>query len=601
MSLFRSVPASNPSVKKAHFSFSTMKSLLISSCLLLTLAACGGGGSSASGNFDGTGGPAPGTGGGGGVPPAPTPAAYKIGTGSGGTYQDGIISASDTDLEAGEAITLRVNVVTAENEVPTAPFTISFTSPCVATGLAVLGTQTIVTQGLFSITYTNNGCSGEDIVTARIVENGDTATVKLTLREAQVLSVSFVSTTANQLSLAGIGGNETAELTFKVTGAQGSAVAGKLVNFTINSQVGGASILAGRESGLTDQNGEVRTILKSGTIAGPVNVKAIHAETGRQGLSGDITISTGVAESSRFSMSYSPQNPPKAFNTDGITVSITIIASDAFGNNPPDGTRVSFVAPESGNIENSCALVDGACTVTWRSSAPRPADGRLEVIAYTDGAEDFVDRNGNSVYDIQDLPGLDLGEPFADENENGMYDQPLGEYFFDTNQNGVKDTGNGLWDGPCLSKVDSSAICTGNDTVIIYSTVTIVMSNNTADIFEFGDFPAVGDTISVSPGTSLSLGDLFLADSNILADAAGGNPLPLGTTLSFALQGTSTGLTLENSSTETIPNTIYPTGPYGATIVAAPVATSTGARLVLTVQVPGVSARQFSWPIEVTP
>jgi hypothetical protein len=31
-----------------------------------------------------------------------------------------------------------------------------------------------------------------------------------------------------------------------------------------------------------------------------------------------------------------------------VTVTLSIIASDASGNNPTDGTRVSFVAPESG-------------------------------------------------------------------------------------------------------------------------------------------------------------------------------------------------------------------------------------------------------------
>jgi hypothetical protein len=600
MPQFRSVTSNSSAIKSVYSSFSSLKSLVISSCLLLTLAACGGGGSSASGNFDGTG--SGGTGGTGGGTATPNPATYKIGTGSGASFQDGIISTSDADLDAGESTTLRVNVVTLSNDVPTTTFTVNFTSSCIATGLARLGAQTVVTPGLVSVPYTNNGCSGEDIVTARIVENGDTATVKLTLRAAQVISVAFARSTFDQLSLAGIGGNETAELTFKVTGAQGSAVAGKQVNFSVNTQAGGASILAGRETGITDQLGEVRTILKSGTIAGPVNVKAIHVETGRQGLSGDIIISTGVPEASRFSLSYAPFNPPNAFNNDGVTVTISVIASDTFGNNPPDGTRVSFVAPEGGNVQNSCLLVNGACSVNWRSTSPRPADLRVEVIAYTDGAEDFIDRNGNSVFDISDGrgPGQDLGEPFADEDENNAYNP--GDYFFDTNRNGVWDAGNGLWDGPCLSKVDATAICIGNDTVVIYNTITIVMSTDTPRFLSLGNFPAPGSNIVLQQGASVSLSNMILADNNTAAISLGSNPLPLGTKIAFSIDGA--GAKLQGFTSDNVLNSTSPTGPYGTTIVAnpvvAPAVLPSGVRLLLNVDLPSGIKWQYSWPIIIT-
>jgi hypothetical protein len=307
-----------------------------------------------------------------------------------------------------------------------------------------------------------------------------------------------------------------------------------------------------------------------------------------------MTISTGVPVDSRFSLSYGPFNPAGAFNIDGIEVSLSIIASDVFGHNPTDGTRVTFVAPESGNIQNSCLLVNGACTVTWRSTAPRVVDGRVEVIAYTDGAEDFTDNNGNSVFDSADILSGDLGEPYADENESGAYD--LGEFFFDTNQNGVRDIGNGLWDGPCLSKVDPAALCSGNDTVVIYKTVTIVMSDNTAQILSLGTFPAPGNVITLQEGTSISLTGLILSDSTSI------NPLPFGTTVTFALDGS--GATLQGILSDTIPNTLSPTGPYGVTVVATnvepPATLPTGVRLLLNVQVPNVALKQFAWPLNIT-
>ena len=68
--------------------------------LLLGLAACGGGGGD-SGSFDS-----------GGTPSSPPPSAnitpiYALGSGSGSTYQDGVINASQTTLRAGESATLR--------------------------------------------------------------------------------------------------------------------------------------------------------------------------------------------------------------------------------------------------------------------------------------------------------------------------------------------------------------------------------------------------------------------------------------------------------------------------------------------------------------
>ncbi len=572
-----------------------LKTLLLSCCLLLTLAACGGGGG---------GSPAPNFGGKVEVPVVPViePSVWRIGNGSGASFVAGVINSSLSTLNSGEIATLRVNVVNQRLETPGADtvLTVNFTSTCAANGLAIFGVKSEISPGLHSITYTNNGCDGEDTIFATIAQNKASASVKMKVIGPEVLSVSFVSSTSEQLSLAGIGGTESAELTFKVSGPQAVPIIGKLVSFAINTQVGGAAILKGRETGITDQTGIVRTVINSGTVAGPVNVLATHNASGRQGLSKDIIISTGVPEASRFSMSYNNHNPAGAFNIDGTTVAITIIASDTFGNNPTDGTKVSFVAPEGGNVQNSCVLIDGACSVTWRSTSPRPADMRVEVIAYTDGAEDYVDNNGNSVFDIKDGAIIDLTEPFADENESGAYN--VGEYFFDTNKNGIRDIGNGLWDGPCLSKVDPTAICTGKSTVAIFDAITIVMSTNTPRILSRGTFPAFGSTITLAQGASISFGNMIIADNNTNADILGSNPLPFGTTITFAIDGK--GVSVKGLATDTIVNTTSPTGPYGTTIAADVVKPEadlpSGVLLHLNIKVPNFAMAQVAWPVLIT-
>lgn len=523
----------------------------------------------------------------------------RIGSGTGDNFTEGQLSAAQTELDAGESTLITINVFNQDNEPPLGEYTINFTSPCVAGGLASFENSTTVSAGLYTVEYHAKGCSGTDKVTARIEGSNKSASVELTVIPPEVLTVSFVDSTLTQLSLAGIGGDESTEVTFKVAGPQDVPIIGADVTFSINSSVGGANILAGRETGTTDQNGEVRTILKSGTVAGPVNVRAVHNATGLQGVSDDIVISTGVPEYSRFSVSYDHFNPPEAFHTDGIEVSISIIASDQFGNNPTDGTRISFVAPESGNVINSCDLQDGSCSVNWRSTSPRPADGRLEIIAYTDGAEDFVDNNGNSVYDAGDGAIIDLGEPYADENENGSYD--VGEFFFDSNRNGVWDTGNGKWDGPCLDKVDTSAVCTGESTVSIFDTVTVVMSTNSPRLLTAGTFGAVGGTINLNQGNIRDLSGIIVADSNTNADPLGSNPMPYGTTITFSYEGT--GVSFVGANSYEVVNTTAPTGPYAVSLKAEAVdpadALPDPGRLILTIDPPNASATQFSWNVSV--
>ncbi len=580
-------------------------STAIVGCLSLTLAACGGGGGGGGGGFSGSssGSSSGGSSSGGGT--APVTPVWSIGAGAGSGFKDGIIDSNKTTLNAGETATLRVNVVDQAGNPPTSDFVVNFSSTCNSSGLATFGTISQVTRGLFSVDYSNKGCDrAEDTITATLTSNGKQATVKVGMVGPEVLTVNFVSATTTQLALAGIGGNETAEMVFSVLGAQGVPVVGKTVNFSINTQVGGASILAGRTSGTTDQAGQVRTVVKSGTIAGPVNVRAVESATGKQGISPDVVISTGVPDANRFSLSYAPPNPAQAFGADGIEVTVSIIASDIFGNNPTNGTRVSFVSPESGNVQNSCVLQNGVCSVVWRSSGSRPANMRATVLAYTSGAEHFTDKNGNSVYDAADgamLASDDKGEPFADENENNSYD--VGEYFFDTNKNGVRDGGNGKWDGPCLNKVDPTAICTGESSISISGSAVIVMSRSDVRIKNLGTFPTTGSTVTLTQGTSVSFAGMVVSDGNANADALGGNPLPVGTTVNFKIEGT--GASVRGISNYTIVNGTAPenTPSFGITVAADKVDAGdpapTNVSLTMTVTAPGLTT-VYTWPLNIT-
>ncbi|BFM11008.1 hypothetical protein R50072_11610 [Simiduia litorea] len=400
------------------------------------------------------------------------------------------------------------------------------------------------------MTYTPQGCSGIDTVTANMTvgEATLTATVALTVEVDQVLAVEFVSVSTDKLSLRGIGGSETAQVTFKLVGAQSAPIIGETVNFSLSTQEGGVSLAGGTTTGVTDSAGLVTTVVQSGTTATTVKVFATHASTLIQGSSTDIVISTGVAVDDFFSISLSSRQPANAYNTDGIEVKINVIASDQFGNSPPNGTQVRFVSAEAGKVDPACSLTDGRCSVTWLSSSPRPSDNRVQVLAYMRGAESFTDVNGNSVYDAAEI-GLhtDLGEPYADENENNQYD--LGEFFVDIDQDGVFDAmGDGEWNGPCMSGVNSAAICSAKDSTFISRDIRLFMPRNEMSVVSYGSFPAHGGTVSAVGG--LTLTGLILDDGN-------GNPWPTGTTYAWKIDVSDTK-TLRMESTSGSVKTIFP-------------------------------------------
>ena len=181
---------------------------------------------------------------------------------------------------------------------------------------------------------------------------------------------------------------------------------------------------------------------------------------------------------------------------------------------------------------------------------------RVEIIAYTDGAEAFNDTNGNAVFDAGGDTFTDLAEPFVDEDEDGIYD--LGEFFVNSNPsvNSVRDLGNTFWDGPCLASVDVSALCAGDSSVTIASTSTIVMSTNTARLLSTGSFGATGSNINIAEGTDSAPTGIIVADSNTFADPLGSNPMPAGTAIAFSISGT--GVSLVGTTAFTVGSTTLP-------------------------------------------
>ncbi len=426
------------------------------------------------------------------------------------------------------------------------PFTaqsveVSFTSVQAAAGKATITSKvnTNTANGTATATYQANTNTGADTITASI--SGSSVQANITVNALNAQSITFVSATPTNIGLKGMGGlgiTETSTVVFKVLDTSGQPKANQQVDFALNTQVGGLSLLSSSAS--SDSGGLVSTVVQSGTFATPVRVTATlrGLSPAISTQSDQLVVSTGVPAQDGFSLSIVTLNP-ECYSIDGITDLVTVRLSDHFHNPVPDGTAISFTT-NGGSITPSCTTVGGACTVTWTSQNPRPAvpginPGRVTILAYAVGEEAFTDLNGNGVADAGEF--TDDPEAYRDDNENGVRD--ANEPFIDFN-------GNGAFDGPdgCYNGVLQGSAYVGKcaRSKNVFSNLHIVMATSAATITN-----TAGNTITVPNGGNSSFA-IIVQDLN-------GNTMPAGTTVAFSLVTIGTGPTFAlTASPFTFPN-----------------------------------------------
>lgn len=401
---------------------------------------------------------------------------------------------------------------------------------------------------------------------------------------ASASQLTFVSASPQTIALKGTGGagrQESSVVTFKVLDAGGNPVVGQQVNFALDTTVGGLALSA--SSATSGTGGLASTTVMGGTVNTPVRVSATLAGGSVSTLSDQLVVSTGVPEQNSFSLSAVIKNVEGGqFNgcTAPTGTTITARLADHFHNPAPDGTAVSFTA-EGGSIDASCLTgliqttqpdgsvltskgTPGECSVRFCAGNPRPADGRVTILAYALGEESFVDSNGNNRYDAGE-PFTDLGDPFrndravTDANANGTDDayasgnavRASGEQYIDSNGNSSWDqSGNGSYNGVLQATP-------GSGTVHVRQSLVMVLSNSTPAVSLLGS--ASGDgTLALAHCTkgttfvndtrsfSFAIRDnnptvfatnrmaLHSGDPLWLADRPG-NPLPAGTTIQFSV------------------------------------------------------------------
>jgi len=420
--------------------------------------------------------------------------------------------------------TTSVNVTVNSDGAPyTTPMTVTFSSPCASAGKAVLSASATTVNGIATVSYRDNGCAGTDTVTATLM-TGISVANTLTVAAPSIGSLQFVSALPTTITLKGTGGlgmQETSILTFKLVDTGGNPLAGKTVNFSLNTTVGGITLSA--PSSISAADGTVVVTVSAGTAPTPVRVTASTVSPALTTQSDQLTITSGIPSQAGFSLSASTHNI-EGWIYDGVTTSITARLADHFSNPVPDGTAVTFIS-EGGSIVGSCTTNTGACSVNLSSQNFRPTNGRVTVLAYAVGEEAFVNNDANYLFSSSTewTPAIDdLGEAFlnVDDTENPVVYTPGVDTYIDFDSNGAYTAKNGKFDG-ILCDTAISGLC-NKQTVHVRGSQTITFS---------GSF-AVGTIISPA---SLDLGGCGVAQTITLTiKDLHNNPLPAGTTIAVS-------------------------------------------------------------------
>ncbi len=474
----------------------------------------------------------------------------QMGSGSGVAFQPSVLAVSNPTLSAGGSTSISASLVNSDGTLYTQTVAVTFNSQCVANGQAQIqpGSVASTSTGIATVTYVAKGCSGNDQITATALVNGQalSATSQVSVAAAAVGSIVFVSATPTNIALQGTGDvahPESSTVVFRVVDSTNGPVAGATVAFALNTTVGGITRTPGTAT--SDAQGLVQTVVSGGTVATSVKVTATvtSATPAITTQSSQLTVTTGIPTAASFSLATQCFNI-EGLNIDGITTLLTARLGDRFQNPVPDGTAVTFTA-EGGNVQSQCttattATEGGVCSVNFRSSEPRPADGRVTILAKAIGEESFVDANGNGAFDNGET-FTDSSEPFRDDNENNAYN--AGEDFFDFNNNQTRNGPDGLFNGVLCN--DTSGRCgtaSTRSTGIGKSTV-LVLSGSTPTITDTSGspFPDPGLTLTANSAGAITF---WVRDTL-------GNIMPGGTTVTLTANGA--GLSVAQPSAFSVP------------------------------------------------
>jgi hypothetical protein len=305
------------------------------------------------------------------------------------------------------------------------PVTVNINSSCVALGKAKISPASFsATSSPVVFTYQDTGGCGStlpsDSLTASISGTAAQKSQPLYLSSPAANNIVFVSATPSTIYLQGTGLTTSSQVIFQVNDAANNPLPNQSVTLALSTSAGGLS-LTGQSPQTSNSAGQVSILVNSGTIPTPARVVA-SLPSGISTVSSNLAVAVGLPSQLNFSLSQATINI-EGMSRDGTLNSYTVIASDRLGNPVPDNTAINFIS-EGGQVQAIAytATVNGLsrAAAQFQSSAPRPPDGRITVLAYGQGEKSFVDANGDNVYASSEF-FQDLGNPYLDTLYNGTF------------------------------------------------------------------------------------------------------------------------------------------------------------------------------------
>ena len=287
-----------------------------------------------------------------------------------------------------------------------------------------------VTSTYKAIDSNGNLCENKQTITAVTANNTSSdQSIEVNIKAIKASNIIYTTTESVILGAKNSGSSSSGQIEFTVYSNGVPAANQEVILDLIKSPIDFNFISQGnRNSGILKSNssGKVAVNLYPGNIPGPVEIQAtLKADQTISASAKNIAVATGRPTQKGITLALEKNVlADNAIDTTGLSVYLT----DRQGNFVPNGTVISFVA-EGGTVTPNCATVGGNCSVTFTSQNPRPANGRVSVIAYLEGDKAYSDLNGDNVYTAGIDSLLDnIGNFFRDDNEDLKYDP--GEFVY---------------------------------------------------------------------------------------------------------------------------------------------------------------------------
>ena len=437
------------------------------------------------------------------------------------------LTVASASLASGGNTSAQVTALISGMAASGVPVNISFSASCgrinnqdtSVGGISVTTNGSGVAAVVYDAIATDGSlCSGVVTLTATSAGTAQKSTT-ISVASPTANAIGFLSASPAQIFVASTGAVDQAIVSFKVFSSVGTGLAGVPVKFSIVTNPGGVGLgSAGSTTPVVANSvsgGNISIPVFSGTIPGAIKLRAeLVSNAAVFAESQNLTVASGPPSQRFMSLSVETFNI-EGGTLDGASTQLTVRIADRQGNAVDDGTVINFTA-EGGQVARSCPTlrVNGIsqCSVTFSSQNPKPPNGRVSVLAYTEGTKDYIDVNGNNAFDPGTDTLINIGDAYRDDNENGVYDSATGEFLIPRGVTGSSCASAGA---PFPSRMDS---CDASLRTTVRQQAIILFSSSNPELIT----------------TSVALGAITFKLRSLQTPLL---PLPAGTTFTAEASG----------------------------------------------------------------